>query len=406
MGRLRQAIRNLSIRKTFMLYMLFFLVLAALLSKFAMAYASQEQFNLYVEYMYPNAQYGDQVNVDSDEVNIHFVDYSVEDDRIINNYDAVYTWSTPFFYGACILLSSLLFYRNKLKQPIAILSEASRKIADNDLDFRIQHTSTDEMGQLCRSFETMRAALDENNRKMWRGLEERKQLNAAFSHDLRTPLTVLRGYADFLNNYLPQGKVSTEKVISTVSTMSAHIVRLEGYVQMMSEAQRLEDTGLAVAQVNSDVLTARLKSTAEVLERGQAYSIGITSEIDQAELVLDMNIVMRVFENLLSNASRYAERMISINCTFVNGMLVITVQDDGKGFSDEQLMQLPRPSGKQHTTGGEFHMGLGLHICTLLGEKHGGCIELANAEDGGASVTARFRCQADAGAIPAEVDKK
>ncbi|MFD2880718.1 HAMP domain-containing protein [Paenibacillus rhizoplanae] len=90
------------------------------------------------------------------------------------------------------------FYHNKLKQPIGTLREASQKISGNDLNFRIPQASEDEMGQLCGSFERMRAALEDNNRQMWRSIEDRKQLNAAFfSHDLRTPLTVLRGYADF-----------------------------------------------------------------------------------------------------------------------------------------------------------------------------------------------------------------
>lgn len=61
------------------------------------------------------------------------------------------------------------------------------------------------MGALCASFEEMRRALWENNRVMWRQMEERKRLNAAFAHDLRTPLTVLRGYAGMLLHDLSEG---------------------------------------------------------------------------------------------------------------------------------------------------------------------------------------------------------
>ena len=69
------------------------------------------------------------------------------------------------------------------------------KIAQNDLDFHVESPSSDEMGQLCQSFETMRASLEANSRALWDAVEERKRLNAAFSHDLRTPLTVLQGYS-------------------------------------------------------------------------------------------------------------------------------------------------------------------------------------------------------------------
>ena len=94
----------------------------------------------------------------------------------------------------CIIAAALLFYRNKLKKPLAELMAASEKISNNDLDFSIEYDSKDELGQLCTSFEIMRTALANNFTEMWRQVEERKQLNAAFAHDLRTPLTVLKGY--------------------------------------------------------------------------------------------------------------------------------------------------------------------------------------------------------------------
>ena len=97
------------------------------------------------------------------------------------------------------------------------------------------------MGQLCSSFEKMRISLSENNSRMWRSMEERKRLNAAFAHDLRTPLTVLRGYTDLLSQYLPQDKIPKDKVMSTVNTMSGHITRLENYVISMNTLQKLED---------------------------------------------------------------------------------------------------------------------------------------------------------------------
>ena len=69
----------------------------------------------------------------------------------------------------------------------------------------MESPSADELGKLCQSFETMRASLEANSRALWDAVEERKRLNAAFSHDLRTPLTVLQGYSDFLLDTLPPG---------------------------------------------------------------------------------------------------------------------------------------------------------------------------------------------------------
>ena len=99
--------------------------------------------------------------------------------------------------------------------------------------FTIIYDSRDEMGRLCASFEKMRSDLLENQRTMWRQMEERSRLNAAFSHDMRTPLTVLKGHADMLLSALPEDAVSREEVREEVSTMSHHIERLENYVEAM-----------------------------------------------------------------------------------------------------------------------------------------------------------------------------
>ncbi len=98
-----------------------------------------------------------------------------------------------------ILLTSILFYRTKLKEPLHILKSSTERIMQDDLDFVIPAPSgQDELGQLCGAFEKMRENLLANNQTLWRQAEERKRLNAAFAHDLRNPVTVLKGTAKLL----------------------------------------------------------------------------------------------------------------------------------------------------------------------------------------------------------------
>jgi signal transduction histidine kinase len=380
---MKRALDNLSIRKSFMLYMLIFLLVAALLSGVAIGKSSEVRNNIFFKYNDSNEE-------TSYKLELINRNYTNEDQNIIKICGYVETWSIPIFFGLCIILSSLLFYRNKLKKPLEILSMASEKIANNDLDFHILHDSKDEMGELCGSFEKMRTILYENNKQMWRSLEERKQLNVAFSHDLRTPLTVLRGYTDFLNNYLPQGKVSSEKLISTVSTMSAHILRLENYVQMMGETQVLDETSVFSTQVDMEFFHEQLKSTAEILSQGHTFNITFVNNITEKEMKFDVNIVMRVFENILSNAIRYVDQKITVYVEQLNSSLIIKVSDDGPGFSVEDLKRAIEPFYKSEVTSDGVHFGLGLHIANTLTDKHGGEIKLTNNENGGATVIAMF----------------
>ena len=397
MGRIKRAMRNLSIKKTFMLYMLLFLLLATLFSAIAIQAADSIESRVNWGYLDSSQKYEIQKDKNGKGTvsitTLPGTDYTSRDKAIVTACKIVQLWSIPLFFGLCIIASALLFYRNKLKKPIELLSGASEKIAGNDLDFKLSYDSKDEMGRLCASFETMRAALLENNRELWRAIEERKRLNAAFSHDLRTPLTVLRGYADFLKAYVPQGKISEQKLLSTVSTMSGQIARLESYVQTMGEVQKLEDIEISPEPVPIASFIERLESSAQVLTHESGRSLDFHSEIPDCEVLADLSSVHRVLENLLSNAVQYAKNAIAVRCRYEHEMLSITVEDDGPGFTAEDLKQAPKPYYRNRKSSDGNHFGLGLTICKDLCEKHGGQLELQNGAKGGARVTASFLCR-------------
>ena len=121
-------------------------------------------------------------------------------------------------------------------------------------------------GQLCASFEAMRAALAQNFSEMWRQMEERKRLNAAFAHDLRTPLTVLKGYNEMLQ------ASGDEQTRTTAITMQRHISRLENYVDTMSHLRRLEDTQPTYRQTPLKALAASLYESGTIIcERAEKH---------------------------------------------------------------------------------------------------------------------------------------
>ena len=299
------------------------------------------------------------------------------------------TLTVPVVFLGCTILASVLFYRNKLKRPFALLTDASRKIAENDLDFILAYDSRNELGRLCRSFETMRSSLEQNNKSMWRSLEERKRLNAAFSHDLRTPLTVLRGYADLLQKRIPQDGYTRDQLLSTVSTMSGQIGRLEQYVESMSLLQSLEELELHPKPLDAAALCASLRDTAAMLCTKAGKTLACRC---QAEGVvwLDESAVRRILDNLLSNAVRFARVQVSLTCGRTDDRFCLRVEDDGPGLSAADLLQAAAPYYRGKTGGEGNHFGLGLNICKTLCERHGGELVLENGADGGARITARL----------------
>ncbi|MDO5734787.1 MAG: histidine kinase dimerization/phospho-acceptor domain-containing protein, partial [Eubacteriales bacterium] len=113
--------------------------------------------------------------------------------------------------------------------------------------------------KLCASFEIMRSTLENNFSLMWRQAEDRQQLHAAFVHDLRTPLTVLKGYGEMLE------ASSDAMVKDTAKTMGKHIQRLEDYIETMSRLRSLEDSVPEYRESNLQKMLESLQSSAKVL---------------------------------------------------------------------------------------------------------------------------------------------
>ena len=324
------------------------------------------------------------------EYSFNYDQYTDEDWRLHEIYSFIQRFTPPFLFSVFILAAVLLFYFTKLKTPLKVLTNASDRIAENELNFTLDYPGYDEMAKLCAAFEKMRTALEENNQRMLHMIDERKQLNDAYTHDLRTPIAVLKGHTEMLAKYLPAGKLSEKEVLETVEIMSSHVSRLEQFVESMNTVQKLEDLSIEKEPVNIDEFVGHLRESASILCQTSGLACAFDAPITSNTLCMDAGAVIQVYENLMSNAIRFARTKVTIRCEYKANLFSITVFDDGKGFSDKDLLKADRPYYSGEAQKQEYHFGLGLHICRILCEKHGGTLQLQNTPESGAAVTAYF----------------
>lgn len=295
----------------------------------------------------------------------------------------------PGWILACMFTTGAMFYRWELRKPLLFLMDASRKIEANELDFKIEYTKPNELGELCAAFDKMRSALWENNRRMWRSLEERKRLNSAFSHDLRTPLTVLRGYVDFLQEY--DERISPSKRSEILSMMNGQITRLEHYTQKMSSMQKLEDITPRYRNISVEQLKNAMQDSGKILCADKKFLFEFEicpghPDMEQT-LCIDYELFIQIYENLLANACRYARSEIRVTCTETTDDLILAVRDNGQGFSKEALQKASQPFFRDEKDS-QIHFGLGLYICRILCEKCNGTLLIEN--DMGGKVTVKI----------------
>lgn len=284
-------------------------------------------------------------------------------------------FSCVLFPLAGLGIAGLLFYRIKLKRPITLLREGTAHIQAHDLNFSVPAVSTDELGQICAAFETMRLELLKTNQALWQQAEERKRLNAAFAHDLRNPITVLKGSIKLLGQKEPDRQV--------IDRLESYTLRIEQYVEAMSSMERLEQMPVRTEYITISGLRADLEETARLLAPSLHTLFSVPEEGD---VWIDRGIFLMAAENLINNAARFAKKELKISLILMENRLCLTVADDGPGFPSELLENGPKPFGKTEE-GGE-HFGMGLYSSSILCMKHGGSLQLENAPAGGALVTA------------------
>ena len=311
------------------------------------------------------------------------------------------SWDTVVYYGSYAAMVGLpvfyiavgigaaaaVYYRKKLREPITQLQNGVERIQEDNLDFHIEYDGDDELGRLCCSMEKMRRELRQKHKALWESLEQRKLLNASVSHDLRTPITVLKGYLDYLEKNIPQDKLTEDMLFDTVSSMQGAVNRLELYVESVRDIEKIENIEIEKRSENVKLLLNELRSNVRQLAGNK--EIIISNDIAVDKIQIDKGVFFRILENLLQNALRYAEKQVSINLSHKKDFLILTVKDDGKGFSAADLEKATTVFYSNDKE--KQHFGIGLSVCKILCEKHGGLLYVGNQKEKGACVTAKLK---------------
>lgn len=325
------------------------------------------------------------VSISYDGVMTELEEPSPEQERILKLLERVRLLAVLIIPVSGLGLAGILFYRLKLKTPIAVLKTGTERIRLHDLDFSIPEVSGDELGQICAAFETMREELLHTNQELWRQAEERRRLNAAFAHDLRNPVTVLKGTV----KQLGQGG-GDEQALERLET---YTLRIEQYIEAMSSIQRLEQMPVCRKPVSAAMLEKELEETAEVLVSLSRPSIKVSILVQEiTDIELDHGIFLTVAENLIGNAARFALSEVRIYLEREGSLVVLSVRDDGSGFPARMIQEGPKPFDRTVEDGA--HFGMGLYSSQVLCVKHGGMLKVDNVAgpEHGGIVRALFGC--------------
>jgi signal transduction histidine kinase len=305
-------------------------------------------------------------------------------------------FSVPFV----VLLVAILFFAwlmgRKVSQPVNELMQAVEKIRQQDLDFTITYSARNELGDLCYAFNELRRELRESLEREWRKQEEMRTMVAALSHDLRTPVTIIQGHVEGLAR-AEAGEKRNQRLERYLPVLEASSQRMTRLLNDMLLVSSLEQTSFVI-QPRPVVLEEELARRTRVYTL-QAAASGITfvydfqnRAADPSPVLLDLDRIEQVLDNLFDNATRHtpANGDICLTCIRDARYIVFVLRDSGSGIAPEDLPHVWAKFYRGQTSPDRTSQkttGLGLSICKLLVERHGGTITLRNHPAGGCEVT-------------------
>ena len=298
-------------------------------------------------------------------------------------------WTTVLLIGliaavcmAMVLGSNLLFINNVV-EPVAVVTDAARRISAGGYGFRIEKTYPDELGELVESINNMSLKIGQNEKM-------KTEFISSVSHELRTPLTAINGWGETILEDPAGDPVQMRRGIRIILSETQ---RLSNMVEELLEFSKMEDGRftLRVEQVDLQAQFEDAIFTYRELFRQQDIALEYEVGEDEYPLIAgDPERLKQVFCNVLDNAAKHggAGGRIAASLRREDGVQVVRVRDYGPGIPEAEL-----PFVKQKFYKGSSKArgsGIGLAVCDEIVSLHGGTFTIGNAEGGGAEVTIRL----------------
>ncbi len=283
---------------------------------------------------------------------------------------------------ALVIISNLLFINNVV-EPVAVVTDAAKRISAGSYGIQIENKYTDELGELVDNINDMSLKIGQNEKM-------KSEFISSVSHELRTPLTAINGWGETLMEDPVGDPTQLRRGIRIILSESR---RLSTMVEELLEFSKMED-GRFTLQVEQVDLQAEFEDaifTYRELFRQEGIELEYESgDEDLPPISGDSERLKQVFCNVLDNAAKHggAGKRIAASVALEGAFEVIRVRDFGPGVPEAELPYIKQKfyKGSSKARGS----GIGLAVCDEIVNLHGGAFTIGNAEGGGAVVTIRL----------------
>ncbi len=288
---------------------------------------------------------------------------------------------------------ALSFITSKtISKPIKELAKGANEISKGNLDYEIDYESTNEIGQTVKAFNHMTGRLKQSLEKQSALEQSRKEMIAGVAHDLRTPLTSVKGYVEGLRDGIAN---TPEKQESYLKTIYSSTLTMERLLDDLLTISRLELGTIKLEPTETDVKSFLDDCAEEIgleLEKQDFDFEYINNCGEGVKVSLDVDRFARVITNIVANSIKYSRKdvkgKIVLDAQEYSKSIIISISDNGIGLDSDSLPRIfdtfyRADKARSKTSEGS---GIGLSVCRQIVELHGGHIWATGAEGEGLTI--------------------
>lgn len=278
----------------------------------------------------------------------------------------------------CFILIIFGYVYFAILRPFDKLKEFAGKIAQGDFEVPLNYERSNYFGEFTWAFDSMRREITKARSCEREAIENNKTVIATLSHDIKTPISSIRAYAEGLEANLCSTPERREKYLCTLMRKCDEVSKLTNdlFLHSLSDLDKLK--------ISSEEfeLCGFLKTViTEIAIEQKDIHLSIPHNM-KVIVFADKNRIVQVMENLINNARKYAKTNIEIRLSISNGYATICLRDYGSGIPDEDMPFIFHKFYRGKNCGNEQGSGLGLYIVKYIMEQMGGKILLHNHPDG------------------------
>lgn len=292
--------------------------------------------------------------------------------------------------GLTAVILTIWIYRSIVK-PLNILHLATNELKQGNLDYSVAAITNDEIGMLCQDFEEMRIQLKELIEMRLQYEKDTKELISNISHDLKTPITAIKGYSEGLLDGVAGTREKQDKYIKTIYTKANDMTYL---VDELSFYSRIDCNTIPYTfqKVNVEEFFGDCISEITLDLEVKNIELGYFNYIDKSVVIVaDVEQLKRVVNNIIGNAIKYMNKrkgIINIRIQETGDFVQVEIEDNGRGIAEKDIKNIfdrfyRTDASRNSSQGGT---GLGLSIVKKIVEDHGGKVWATSMEGVGTCI--------------------